>query len=35
MSHDRTARLHQLLGDYLALTNNYQEALDQYTQALR
>lgn len=34
MSHDRTARLHQLLGDYLALTNNYQEALDQYTQAL-
>lgn len=34
MSHDRTARLHQLLGDYLALTSDYQGALDQYTQAL-
>ena len=35
MSHDRTPRLHQLLGDYLALTSDYQEALDHYTQALR
>ena len=35
MSYDRTPRLHQLLGDYLALTSDYQEALDQYTQALR
>lgn len=34
MSHDRTPRLHQLLGDYLALTSDYQEALDHYTQAL-
>jgi len=34
MSYDRTPRLHQLLGDYLALTSDYQEALDQYTQAL-
>ncbi|KAK3737533.1 hypothetical protein QZH41_010626, partial [Actinostola sp. cb2023] len=30
----RTARLHQLLGDYLAATNEYQEALDQYTKSL-
>lgn len=34
MNHDRTPRLHQLLGDYLALTSDYQEALDHYTQAL-
>ncbi|XP_032238300.2 anaphase-promoting complex subunit 7 [Nematostella vectensis] len=30
----RTARLHQLLGDFLATTNEYQEALDQYTKSL-
>ncbi|XP_031554004.1 anaphase-promoting complex subunit 7-like [Actinia tenebrosa] len=30
----RTARLHQLLGDYLVMTNEYQEALDQYTKSL-
>lgn len=35
MRYDRTPRLHQLLGDYLALTSDYQEALDHYTQALR
>lgn len=34
MIYDRTPRLHQLLGDYLALTSDYQEALDHYTQAL-
>ncbi|XP_015747828.1 PREDICTED: anaphase-promoting complex subunit 7-like isoform X2 [Acropora digitifera] len=34
MMYDRTPRLHQLLGDYLALTSDYQEALDHYTQAL-
>lgn len=34
MRYDRTPRLHQLLGDYLALTSDYQEALDHYTQAL-
>ncbi|EDO41165.1 predicted protein [Nematostella vectensis] len=30
----RTARLHQLLGDFLATTNEYQDALDQYTKSL-
>lgn len=35
MMYDRTPRLHQLLGDYLALTSDYQEAFDHYTQALR
>lgn len=34
MSYDRTPRLHQLLGDYLALTSDHQEALHHYTQAL-
>ena len=35
LRHQSTSRLHQLLGDFLSHNNEHQEALDQYSIALR